>query len=329
MEYLVSIIVPVYNVQAYLERCVVSLRNQTYENMEIILVNDGSTDQSGEMCDSYGKVDSRIRTIHKENGGLSDARNTGLKEAAGDYVIFIDSDDYVEPDMVKECLEKITQDESEMLIFDFVRVEEGRKEINTIDGLKSGCYTLKQEKKLLLSSPSAWNKMYLRAFLLKSGVTFPLGKHYEDLGTTPKLLLLANRITYFKKAFYNYMIRPGSIMTGQVLERNFRDRTEMVDEILRFYKEKGEYQEFYNELSWMTFFNGYFFPSREMILSDYRKKGIRKFKEYMYQRFPDFKKNPYTATLSRKDRFHLWSIESGNYWVMVLFSKLRKLKERI
>ncbi|MCP1101266.1 glycosyltransferase involved in cell wall biosynthesis [Aequitasia blattaphilus] len=329
MKALVSIIVPVYNVQAYLERCVISLENQTYRNVEIILVDDGSTDGSGALCDSLKERDSRIQVIHKENGGLSDARNTGLKAANGDYVIYIDSDDYVGLNMVKACLERITQDESDLLIFDLIRVEDNQESIDTIHELKSGCYRLKEEKKILLSSPSACNKMFRRDFLLKSGVTFPVGKHYEDLGTIPKLFLLANKISYIKKAFYYYVLRSGSIMTGQVLERNYRDRTEMIDRIIKFYQEKGEYQTFYNELSWMTFLNGYFLPSKETILSDYRNKGIRKFKQYMYKRFPDFKKNPYRKNLSKKDGFHLWTIDSENYWIMILFSKLRKLKETI
>ncbi|MBQ5852329.1 MAG: glycosyltransferase family 2 protein, partial [Lachnospiraceae bacterium] len=98
---MISIVVPVYNVEKYLERCVDSLINQTYENIEILLIDDGSKDNSGQMCDEYANKDSRITVYHKENGGLSDARNYGMDRAKGEYIIFIDSDDYVEPNMME------------------------------------------------------------------------------------------------------------------------------------------------------------------------------------------------------------------------------------
>ena len=112
-----SVIIPIYNVEKYLDRCIKSICNQTYENLEIILVDDGSTDGSPEMCDQYVEKDKRIKVIHKQNGGLSDARNVGLEYATGQYIFFCDSDDYVERDLISECMESISKDSIDILIF--------------------------------------------------------------------------------------------------------------------------------------------------------------------------------------------------------------------
>ena len=111
---LISVIVPVYKVEKYLERCVKSICAQTYQNLEIVLVDDGSPDQCGEMCDMFAKQDSRIRVVHKENGGLSDARNAGLDVMTGDYVGFVDSDDWIEPDMYQVLYERLIKEKAEI-----------------------------------------------------------------------------------------------------------------------------------------------------------------------------------------------------------------------
>lgn len=113
----VSIIVPVYNVEKYVERCIESIIKQSYKNLEIILIDDGSKDNSGKICDEYAQKDNRIKVIHKKNGGLSDARNTGLNIADGEYICFIDSDDYIHKDLVKDNLEKLIQQKADMICF--------------------------------------------------------------------------------------------------------------------------------------------------------------------------------------------------------------------
>ncbi|MFV0363783.1 MAG: glycosyltransferase [Suipraeoptans sp.] len=328
MDSLVSIVVPVYNVEDYLERCIESITNQTYVKLEIVLVDDGATDSSGAICDKYAKADDRIKVIHKENGGLSDARNVGLLNTTGKYIVFTDSDDHIGETLVYDCMIRMEEDESDILIFDFIRVEDENEELCTLEGVEEGTYTLQSKPVLIFGSPSACNKMFRREFLIKSGITFPVGKFYEDLGTTPKLLAIAKSISYIKKAYYYYMIRGGSIMTAQKFERNYIDRTQMLDGIIDYYKEKDLFDSYRNELEFLSVMNGYFLPSREIILADHKSPVIRKFKEYIYKRFPNFKENPYLDTLTRKDKMHLRTIEKGNYGFMVMLSKARRLKEK-
>ncbi|EHZ61025.1 glycosyl transferase 2 family protein [Streptococcus pneumoniae GA47210] len=124
MEDLISIVVPVYNVEKYLKKSIESILNQTYQNIEILLVDDGSTDSSGKICESFSKVDPRIRVFHKENGGLSDARNFGIEQMKGQYVAFIDSDDYISKDYVWKLYSSIKNNDSEVSICSFLLVDE-------------------------------------------------------------------------------------------------------------------------------------------------------------------------------------------------------------
>lgn len=325
----VSVIVPIYKVEQYLNRCVESIINQTYPYLEIILVDDGSPDRCGEICEEFSRKDNRIRVLHKKNGGLSDARNAGLEIATGKYILFVDSDDYIKKDLIEKCICEAEKNQSDMVIFDFLRVEETGEELCSMELDKSGTYTLQEEPRLLFGATSAWNKLFRRDLFIKTEIRFPVGKYYEDLGTIPKLLLLANKITYLKEPFYYYIIRPGSIMTAAKFEKNYADRTEMIDGILDFYIENKMYQTYYKELEYFVMLNGYFFPSREIILQDRKSFVIKKFKKYIGMKFPGYKKNIYLKQyLLRKDKLHFYIIESEQYWIMVLLSECKKKLSR-
>lgn len=326
---LVSVIVPIYNVEAYLERCVGSILQQTYKHIEIILVDDGSPDRCGSMCEEYAQKDNRIKVLHKENGGLSDARNAGLEMAKGKYVLFVDSDDLIKKELVESCVQTAEKNSSDIVIFDFNRVEENEEIVTTMEIEKSGTYTLESEPRILFGSPSAVNKLFRRDLFIKTGIRFPVGKYYEDLGTIPKLLLLADKIDYIKKSYYDYMIRSGSIMTAAKFEKNYEDRTEMLNGILDFYKEKNVYENFYKELEYLAVLNGYFAPSRDLILQNRKSPVIKKFKNYIHEIFPDFKKNIYlNRYLSKKDKWHLLVIESEQYWLMTFLSRIRSMVKK-
>lgn len=326
---LVSVIVPIYNVEAYLERCVESILQQTYEHIEIILVDDGSPDRCGSMCEEYAKKDNRIKVLHKKNGGLSDARNAGLEMAKGKYVLFVDSDDLIKKELVESCVQTAEKNSSDIVIFDFNRVEENEEIVTTMEIEKSGTYTLESEPRILFGSPSAVNKLFRRDLFIKTGIRFPVGKYYEDLGTIPKLLLLADKIDYIKESYYDYMIRSGSIMTAAKFEKNYEDRTEMLNGILDFYKEKNVYEKFYKELEYLAVLNGYFAPSRDLILQNRKSPVIKKFKNYIHEIFPDFKKNIYlNRYLSKKDKWHLLVIESEQYWLMTFLSRIRSMVKK-
>lgn len=330
---LVSVIVPVYKVELYLEKCVESIRNQTYPELEIILVDDGSPDRCGAMCDGYASKDPRIRVIHKENGGLSDARNAGVEQASGRYLLFVDSDDYIDSRLVEKTVKAARENRCDIVLFDYHCVEEGREEVRAA-GLPSGkVLDLNEERELLLAPPSAWTKLFDREFYLRSGCTFPVGRYFEDLATTPVFFLKAERVVYLEEPLYYYMIRENSIMTGKKYEKSCRDKLAVLDHIQEVYRREGAFDKYRGELEYLVFANAYFEPSKELVLDKADKGPDRKwldtYRDYLFSRYPDFMKNRYVLRMGRKDRLHLWILNNRQYWMMRLLSYARRMRDKL
>lgn len=219
---MISVIVPVYNVEKYLEKCIKSIAGQTYSNLEILLIDDGSTDNSGALCDEYAKNDSRIRVIHKENGGLSDARNTGIVHSTGDYLVFVDSDDYVHSEFIEKLYNAMKKSDSDMSICNFSRVFDHDK-INDNEVCVDEVITSRQAIQKLFEKGSvyfivAWNKLYKRK--LFENVKFPVGRINEDEFVAHRLLGQCKKIACIQDSFYYYLQRSGSIM-GNLKKSNF------------------------------------------------------------------------------------------------------------
>ena len=221
MEKMVSVIVPIYKVEAYLSRCVDSLIHQSYINLEIILVDDGSPDGCGAICDTYAQMDTRVRVIHKPNGGLSDARNAGLDIATGDYVFFVDSDDWIGADAIATLMEKMG-DIVDIVMGSSVDVrEEEGKILETAYSIPLG--TLREMNRLeamkdnLLGGWAAWNKLYRRE--LFDTIRFPVGRINEDEAILLHVLALCNRVIKVGYPTYYYFLRPNSITTSSFSEK--------------------------------------------------------------------------------------------------------------
>ena len=218
-EPLISIIVPVYGVEKYLKRCVDSILRQTYGNIEIILVDDGSPDKCGEICDSYHKIDMRVRVIHKKNGGLSDARNAAILLARGKYFSFIDSDDWVSPYYVEHLYKAVSTCRADLGISWFENVFEGRTiQSKAEKKLKNyGCLTVEEGLKKLLYQDgietSAWGKLYKRELFI--GLCYPIGKLYEDIPVTYETIKRSKRIAVIGNVDYYYFQREDSIQNMQ------------------------------------------------------------------------------------------------------------------
>ncbi len=205
---LISVIVPVYKVEEYLELCLDSIISQTYTNLEIILVDDGSPDNCGKICDEYAEKDPRIKVIHQENGGLSAARNAGLDIATGDYIGFVDSDDYIESNYYEELIKSIKNYNSEQAICGVRKFELESRAI--FYGNK--CLSKDDYLKELLKEDVAsytWNKLYKKE--LFDGIMFPVGELFEDIKTLHLLGEKTNYVSFTDKSFYNYRIRENSI----------------------------------------------------------------------------------------------------------------------
>lgn len=216
----ISIIVPVFNVEEFLNKCIDSIVSQSYSNIEIILVNDGSTDGSGEICDQWAKKDNRIRIIHKKNGGLSDARNAGIEEASGDFISFIDSDDFISPTYIQYLYDLLIDNDADLSVCQLFEVDEYGKELNKrSESLKKEHLVQGNEKCLqefLINSDIgtvAWRKLY-RTCMFKPYFRYPKGKYHEDVWTTYKYIAKCNRIAIGYQQLYAYRIRRGSIMNS-------------------------------------------------------------------------------------------------------------------
>ena len=160
-EILVSVIVPVFNVEKFLEKCVSSITNQTYKNLEILLVDDGSTDNSGTICDNFSKNDNRLKVFHKKNGGLSDARNYGIERATGSYIMFIDSDDWIENDTIELLLDKTIEEKSDIVVFGISKdYDDGRRKIRipTVSGTYNSEESIALLSSVMCFDGSACNK---------------------------------------------------------------------------------------------------------------------------------------------------------------------------
>ena len=211
-----SLIVPVYNVQKYIEKCISSILDQDYANYEIIIVDDGSTDKSAEIIDRIANLNrDKIVSIHQENKGLGGARNTGLEKATGKYVWFIDSDDTIAPYSLKHLDEFIQKQEVDILVFDRVAIDELGNEMETevgVDFEHEDIFSLEKNPQMLYMSPSACNKIFRKELFEKTKICFPDKIWFEDLYTIPKLYLQADKMGYLHESLYLYLQRDGSIM---------------------------------------------------------------------------------------------------------------------
>ena len=221
---LISVIVPVYNVEAYLPRCIESILAQTYENLEILLVNDGSKDSSGTICDEYARKDPRIRVFHKENGGQSTARNLALDAMTGEYVTFVDSDDWIEPDAYGPMMELIQKEQVKL-------VSAGRFDVSArTDEKKLGLCPRKRE---VLTAEEMLGRLFtwdgcdsspcdkLFHCSLFENIRFPSRSNCEDVAIVYKLVEAAGKAALLDKPIYNYYHRPGSTSYTTLSERTF------------------------------------------------------------------------------------------------------------
>ena len=261
MQDFVSIIVPVYNVAQYLDRCVTSLTGQTYKNIEIILVDDGSTDNSGALCDSWQSRDHRIKVFHKPNGGLSDARNYGMQKASGDYICFIDSDDWCDLKFIEVMLGALLDTESDIVECDYLCTD-GIEPLpnNSQAAYEYEVFAEKECFRRFLTNHffvSVWAKLY-RTSILKDQL-FRKGVYHEDEAWTYKIFSKARKVCRLHYTGYYYFQRPGSIVHSKPSLKRLTDAfsagKERVDFIESHYPEYTSIGYFYMMFTCMFLFN--------------------------------------------------------------------------
>lgn len=277
-----SVIVPVYNVEDYLAECLDSLINQTFGDIEIICVDDGSTDDSLNILEHYQYLDNRIRIVNKENGGLSFARNSGMKVAKGKYILFVDPDDYISTTTIEECFSNAEKNNSDVVVFDFVwkNLNDSKFSIMTIENFGKTCENNPFNKDMMgplvyKEIPvSVWTKFYRKNFLLENNITFYEDMVFEDVPYWASIFVNAEKFTYLKEPLYFYRKdRAGAITSNrgkeifdvfkayERVEKTFKDKgywdkyklsvnlLKILDFQKKFYEIKPEYKEsFFNEV---------------------------------------------------------------------------------
>jgi glycosyltransferase involved in cell wall biosynthesis len=280
-----SIIVPVYNVEHYIEKCINSILTQTFTTFELILVDDGSLDKSGEICDEYSKRDSRVKVIHKKNGGLAAARNTGITMAQGTYIGFVDSDDWIEPNMYKFLYESCVKNYADISIIGVREVDEEGICLNEYipDSINFG---------QILKRAYAWNKIFKKELFIKNELFFTAGRYYEDIELIPKLFVKSIKVNVVNQIGYNYLKRNTSI-TGSRDEK-ILDNLWAYTQIKQYLIEKNMYLTYKEEFEkGVVYFKKYYinilydYPTRflitnsKRIINDFNKIGGIHKKEYL------------------------------------------------
>lgn len=282
MDEKISVIIPIYKVEEYLNRCVESVVNQSYQNMEIILVDDGSPDNCPKMCDDWAEKDNRIKVIHKENGGLSDARNAGLKVAMGEYISFVDSDDWIAKDFYEFLIRVLTENSADIAECGVYLVND-KKEVLQKRGIKEEVLTLNRIealKRLLLEDgvyQTVWNKLYKRTIV--QGILFEVGKYHEDEYWTYQVFDRIEKMAVINQPGYYYLQRNSSIM-GKKYSIKRLDGLEAHAERVQFLKKYPELKVLARQQLWFSLL----FHSQNVIYylnGEEKRIGMEKIKTIM------------------------------------------------
>ena len=310
---LISVIVPIYNVEKYVNRCIQSIINQSYSNLEIILVDDGSVDNSGNLCDSWEKNDFRIKVIHKQNGGLSDARNAGIDISTGKYISFIDGDDEIDVDMILKLYNAITMGSCDISMCRMEKIEKTRRFITRNFVSENDLVLMTGEdalKYLLLDKIdcSACLKLYKKE--LFDTLRFPYGKTNEDFAVMYKLFNVSEKITYISDILYHYYYRENSITSSEFSYKQF-DKVdncyEMIDYIKKHNKQLLTYAK--NYLSRQSLY---------LILTLMERNIVIQYKKRFNELRNNIKRNCIEIIFSK----WLSTKEKGVYMMVAFFPKL-------
>lgn len=320
----ISVIVPVYNVEDFLAKCLDSIIVQSFRDFEVIIVDDGSTDNSGIIAKAYEDKYQNIYVVTQENGGLGAARNTGIDAAKGEYLLFIDSDDFITQHTLQMLNDKVEETKADLVIFDLAKEDMHGNIIEISQGCVQSSVDMNVERfpQLLLDWPSACNKCYHRDLFENTDIRFPGKVWYEDFRTIPKLLTLANRIEYINEPFYHYLQRPGSIMNSTQVARN-REIIDAFDDLLSYFKQHNFFQIYHKELAYLAILHIFIHASVRVLKADRKHPLLKEFKAYVEMHFPDYLHNCYMNRLSKREKIILKFLSSGNYFSLYALLKLK------
>lgn len=325
---LVSMIIPVYNVEKYLRRCLISVAEQTYPDLEVILVNDGSPDDSQKIIDEFCQKNKNFICYITENHGLGGARNFGLSKAHGDYICFLDSDDYIKENFVEVMVKSAITYQSDIVVCNNVDVFE-KENYQTVSKLiyKQNPTCLMNDKEILFNRICAWGKLYKTE--LFQGLGYEPRAWYEDMRLTPKLYFKAKKISYVEDALVYYSIREGSIMTSSNAERNL-EIIDAFEDLHRFFIEKGCYNQIKNQIEFLMLDHILVSAVSRIVMEGAKKNReiIKKMKHYVYS-YENICSNPYLSKMPMNRKAIYYCNRFGMYsFTMILLKLKSKMKSK-
>ena len=310
----ISIIVPIYNIEKFLPCCIHSILAQTFTEWELILVDDGSKDTCGSICDEYATKDGRIRVIHKPNGGLTSARNAGLAMASGEWVMYLDGDDWIEPEMLELLLRKGEETGADIVMGDFLFAYPDRDVPYRLPDWDD-CKTSSLNRYITSVWTCVWGGIHRRSLYEEHQLQSPQGVTYcEDFHLIVRLCYFARNVVNVHHPFYHYRQQEGSVMHN-LNKKTERDEQWVYQDIIRFFKEQGVYKDYRKTMCWRMLK-----ATQELVLD---KSDWKAFQEMVPEKKHYIWDCPY---INRKLKINMWCLTHHLSWVSLLMLNLRKLR---
>ena len=320
-----SIIVPVYNAEAFLTGCVESVCRDAGSDWELILVNDGSTDGSGALCQRLAEQDPRIWVIHQQNLGPGGARNTGLHQARGEYIWFVDSDDHIAPGALEVLRRACDRQEADLYSFDYF-ADSGKGPLQPVragDGPENTPFTLREHPEFLRSMPATWMRLWKRSLFVENGISFPDRAFYgEDLRTSVKLFAAAQSIVLLHEPLYCYLDRPGSLM-NQASESRNRHMLDAFEDIADWFSGRGILDTYRPQLTDLTVEHLLMATTVRVAKANPTSPFLAEIRQFTDAHYPAWKTCDYVKNLTGSKKLALFLVEHRFYRVLQLLFRLK------
>ena len=309
----ISVIVPVYNVEKYLDKCLTSLIKQTYKNFEIIVINDGSIDNSLAICNKYANKYDNVKVYDYKNAGVAHARNVGIKKATGDYLLFVDSDDYIDEKLLENLNEFLKKNDCDIVCFDMYKV------VNNVNTYYHTSNSLVKDniKRYIIGDSGPCNKLIKKK--LFNNLKFMEKIYYEDLATMPILALYTNKIEFLEEPLYYYVQRDNSIMHQKKFSEKLLDIFTSLDNVYEVYD--GNYKD---EIEYLYITHLLRSASMRFLEYDDTKEYLKEINDIIRTRFPNWKKNKYLKLSSFKLKIICYLAYNKNYRLLKILMKIKK-----
>lgn len=324
-----SLIVPVYKIEAYLPKCIDSVLAQTCQDYELLLVDDGSPDSCGRICDDYAaKYPDKLRVFHQPNGGAGAARNLGIQAAHGEYLLFVDGDDYLASDFLAALSAVIQKTPADLILFGAQVERDGKKVDELHESVPAETLlSVKDEPTLYFGVMAPWNRAYRRTLFTEHDIDFATKVWYEDIRVVTKLLAVAQTAYRLPGAYYHYLQREGSAMNNKNVERN-AEILQAYDDILTWYEAHGYLELRREELTFQAVQHILLAATVRVLLINRRNHLVADFRAYMEQHFPLFRQNKYLPLLDKNKQLIYRLLLKTRYRTIRMIFRVKRLLER-